>query len=95
MVAPVHDDEDPSKGFLLGVRGALEPSLDGSDQDEAEAVDEVADDERPAASDFIDEEHCAELSEYREYIADGLIFQRACRIDSDTGIYLWREVLDC
>lgn len=77
----------------LGV-SLLESCNSGGDNDEADAVDEVADDEGPAAAEAVDEEDGAELCEDGEEVADALVFEGVGGPDADGFVDLGTEVLD-
>ena len=72
----------------------MEGSDGGGDDDEADAVDEVADNEGPAAAEVVDEEDGAELREDGEDVADALVLKGVGGADANGFVDLRREVLD-
>ena len=80
---------------MLQGRSSIRKAGDGGcDNDEADTVDEVADDQRPPATEVVDEEDGAKLCDDGQNVADALILQRLCRTDADCFVDLWTEILD-
>ena len=73
-------------------RGEL-TNQDGSNQ-EHEAVDQVTDDQRPAATKAVDEQNTHSLGNERKDVVDGLVLERIVAVDANLLEDVDGEVLD-
>lgn len=94
LVEPVDDNEGPPETIFARGRSVRETCDSGSDDHETHAVDGVTDDQRPATTEFVDEQHSAELGNNGEHITNRLILQRIRNPNVHLCIYLRTEILD-
>jgi hypothetical protein len=91
---PAKYKEEPQER-VLGVRsGAGELGDDSASDDESNRTNHIAQDERPAASNDVNEQDCAQLSSDTPAVSDALVEKGLASGHSNEFVDLWGEVLN-
>ena len=95
LVHPIRRDKSPTQGMLTRGRRVWKRGDCGGDDDETEAINQIANDQGPSAAKSVDEENRAKNCQSRQNVANALVLQRFLRRDLQGGVNLRREVLNC
>lgn len=95
LIEPIDRDKDPSKAVLQTRARCRKLGNGGSDDDPANAVDNVANDKWPSATNSVDESYGARLCQDRENVGYALILECVTRADFQSFVDLRCIILDC